>query len=700
MKSHKRWFFTGVSLLILLGIILLIDQLTSVKPGLPPSREGESIPLIPAPDDTVFNKIPFAETYPARRQAFLEWIYQQETPDSRGGVWTDIAKLEYDSNTPINPAALDDAINHVNSREDTADFTMASLIRLYYKYARSGVLSLQQEEDIKQAVLNFKYWLDEPNPSPMELWTENHQILTYTSEYLAGQLFPDEIFTNNEQTGEWHLQAAQSRISKWIDHRVQTGMGEWDSPVYYPMDISALLNLVDFAQDEEIATKAAMMVDLLLFDIAVDNFYGQYATSNGRTKADTIKSAAGQSILTLQNLAWGLGRFQSFGERASISLATSSNYEIPPVIIAAAQDNPDTYTNLERHSIPVTSEAASKYGLSFVDINDMDIWWGMGAFTHPNVIELTVDVANSWGLWHYPDFRDLKDVGQILGKLGLLPLASAWLNPDPNGVVTSEVNKIAYRTPDYMLSSAQDYRKGEKGYQQHIFQATLDPYAVVFINNPDSMREDDKHRPSYWSSNGRMPRTGQYKNILIALWDIDRHPSPTIFEARHYAFTHAYFPKWAFDEIVEVPAKDGGGWIFGKAGNGYVALYSHLPYEWQTQGPDAGQEIIVLGMRPVWILQLGRSSVDGSFDKFIQTITEAEIEVNDLDVTYQAPGIGRLQFNWNEPLTVDGEEVPLRDYPRWMNPYTQTAFDSKEFIFEYNGMKLILDFNVGERLIE
>ena len=699
--KFKKGRLIGAILLIVIGLaVIIVNLATTVKPEWPEARAGDSIPAKPAADDPPFNTVPFADTYQERREAFLEWVSELETPNSRGGVWTDLAKLEYNPNTPINQNALEDALAHVNSREDTADFTMSSLVRLYYKHAGRGILTQEQEANIKQAMLDFKYWLDEPNPSPMELWTENHQILVYTSEYLAGQLFPEETFTNNGQSGEWHRQAALQRINKWIDFRSQTGMAEWDSVVYYPMDISALLNLVDFSEDLNLADKAAMMVDLLLFDIAVDNYYGQYATSNGRTKADTIKSAAGQSMLTLQNLAWGLGRFQSIGERASISLATSERYQIPPVIISAAQDNPDEYSNYERQSIPVTDEAVERYGLNFEDIDDMDIWWGMGAFTHPKVIELTVNVANSWDLWHYPDFRDLKDIGQILGKLGLLPLASAWLDPDPNGVVCSEVNKVTFRTPDYQLSSAQDYRKGEKGYQQHIFQATLDPYAVIFVNNPDSLREDDKHRPSYWSSNGRMPRTGQFKNVLIALWDIDRRPSPAIFEARHYAFTHAYFPRWAFDEVIEVPAEDGGGWIFGRVGDGYIALYSHQPYEWQTEGPDAGQEIIALGWKNVWIINMGRKVIDGDFDQFMNAVSTAPLIISGLNVTFHAPGVGRIDFGWDGPFTVEGTEVPLRDYPRWRNPYTLTEFDSNRFVIEHEGESLIIDFSTGERIIE
>ena len=39
---------------------------------------------------------------------------------------------------------------------------------------------------------------------------------------------------------------------------------------------------------------------------------------------------------------------------------------------------------------------------------------------------------------------------------------------------------MTYKTPDYMLCSAQDWLPGELGYQQHIWQATLGPDAVVF----------------------------------------------------------------------------------------------------------------------------------------------------------------------------------------------------------------------------
>jgi hypothetical protein len=196
-------------------------------------------------------------------------------------------------------------------------------------------------------------------------------------------------------------------------------------------------------------------------------------------------------------------------------------------------------------------------------------------------------------------------------------------------------------------------------------------------------------------ANGRQPRTAQYDNVLVALYDIPRYPSaPPPLEARHYAFTHAYFPRWAFDQVIE---RD--GWIFGRVGEGYVALYSHLPYQWVTTGPDADQEVITLGRKNVWICQLGRQSVDGTFDEFIDRVSSASLIISGLDVTYQAPGVGEIELGWEGPLRVDGEEVALDGYPRWDNPYTQAAFGVPVYRIDYDGLSLDLDFERGTRVV-
>ena len=66
-----------------------------------------------------------------------------------------------------------------------------------------------------------------------------------------------------------------------------------------------------------------------------------------------------------------------------------------------------------------------------------------------------------------------------------------------------EVNKVTYKTRDYMLSSAQDYRPGGRGNMQHIWQATLGPDAVVFVTHPPFLAESGS--PNFWVGNLVLP---------------------------------------------------------------------------------------------------------------------------------------------------------------------------------------------------
>ena len=243
MKKYRFWF-------VLLGVLVIggivFDQVAAVKPAMPLLREGNPEPARPTPDDEPFSKTPIAQTFKERQQMYLDWILSQPTSDDRGGVWTDIAKLEAGAER-INPVAFQAALDFVNAREDPSDFAMTSLVRLYLLNTGTGKLTSEQQAAIKDAILNWKFWLDEPNTTYVEMWTENHQILNHSIEYLAGQTFPDEVFINNGQTGRWHMDHARVLLLQWIDLRARTGFSEWDSETYYPEDLAPLLNLAEFA---------------------------------------------------------------------------------------------------------------------------------------------------------------------------------------------------------------------------------------------------------------------------------------------------------------------------------------------------------------------------------------------------------------------------------------------------------------------
>ena len=97
-------------------------------------------------------------------------------------MWTDIVKLEAGAEG-INPVSFQAALDFVNNREDPSDFAMTSLVRLYLMNAGTGKLTLEQKAAIKDAILNWKFWLDEPNTTYVEMWTENHVITSYSIHY-------------------------------------------------------------------------------------------------------------------------------------------------------------------------------------------------------------------------------------------------------------------------------------------------------------------------------------------------------------------------------------------------------------------------------------------------------------------------------------------------------------------------------------
>jgi hypothetical protein len=125
-----------------------------------------------------------------------------------------------------------------------------------------------------------------------------------------------------------------------------------------------------------------------------------------------------------------------------------------------------------------------------------------------------------------------------------------------------------------MLCSAQDYRPGEPGYQQHIWQATLGPDAVVFVTHPPCLGEDGSHRPGAWHGNLSLPRVAQWRDVLIAVHNLPADD--------WLGFTHGYFPTGAFDEHT---IHD--GWAFARKGDGYLALAAAQGVEFITHGNNA-----------------------------------------------------------------------------------------------------------------
>jgi hypothetical protein len=215
-------------------------------------------------------------TYESRRKDYLAFSANAKA----GGLYSQVARLAL--GRPIAEKPVRAAIATLNERRDGADFQANGLIRIYAHKGKQVSPALRK--DIKDALLGLKYWVDEPGGKDLlSMWSENHQINYHSAEFLAAELFPNETFTNNKKKGAWHLDAAKRRVLRWIDIKARTGFNEWDSNNCYINTSAALMNLAELAKDKEVAARAAMILDIMFLDIAVDSFRGSYGTSHGRT---------------------------------------------------------------------------------------------------------------------------------------------------------------------------------------------------------------------------------------------------------------------------------------------------------------------------------------------------------------------------------------------------------------------------------
>ena len=97
---------------------------------------------------------------------------------------------------------------------------------------------------IDEAILGFRYWMDEPGNDVMWYFSENHALLFHTACYLAGALFPDAVFRRSGRIGREQSEVGRERLLDWFNHFEKHEMAEWNSAPYFPIDFKGLAALV------------------------------------------------------------------------------------------------------------------------------------------------------------------------------------------------------------------------------------------------------------------------------------------------------------------------------------------------------------------------------------------------------------------------------------------------------------------------
>jgi len=681
------------------------------------------------------------------------------------------------------------------------------------------------QERIQNALLRYKYWHDESfyamdeeylqwarrnknledkkrNNKPiedkdtdlndpqyqyeMEYWSENHQILFATAEYLAGQLLPKEIFRPGERyrskdpkgyrdmNGQERMKHAKERLDIWLDDRLRFGWSEWNGPGYYDEHFIALLNLADFALDNSLQTRACMALDLLVFDLARFTHDGSFSVAAGRAHFKHKNCGWQQSPGDLVEILFGTrkGVFATSEGLSACAFASSRRYTVPNALLEIGRDKPTQM--IDRTRVSIDFAEAGEYGIGFEKEQDVMRWWSRAAWITKHVINATYKLV---GKYHLGKTGIFKDVLPLLGN----PLSQTVKLADALSIFTegsayTRANLYTYRNRDAMLSSAQNHHAGQLSFQGNTCQATLSMGATVFTSHPSAgggidgstlgmlasllgpagkvvsfmslesevfseLSGKDLHLlpdlhflppsddgPDWWTGTVTQPRVLQMKNAAILAY------KPNAFQLLFFGQRfHAYFPQNAFNDLPDrirgkppispdecktrsenyFPLRESqncnvstGRWIFGRAGDGYIGLFSGQMPEWTHDGDWACREIMVHADRNIFIIQIGNKQEFGSYEQFVDRVLRARIHINglnwklsDFQCSYDIPGGSRLSLDYdNNKVSYAGMPISDDNFPRIENQYAQIEWLQNKYVIQHAGYSLTHDVKRRQRV--
>ncbi len=675
--------------------------------------------------------------FATRAEAYLVTAASAEVSAdaSRDKVWKAVAQLASDAKST--PALTVDDLGIITGRiaefSDTTDFDLVALLNLWFRSDHGKRLAPATADHIKGLMIGFKYWYDEPQPKgtidERWYWSENHQILYHAIEFLAGEEFPDATFTNDGRSGSQHVDHARPLIEKWVEQRARYGFSEWYSNVYYKEDLLATLALAEFARDEDIATRGAIATDLAFYDLASHTFDGAFGATHGRTYKKDKMTALDEDTWDVSKLVLDDTDLPYQSTLGAVFLAAATRYRPPAVLgdivadsgVAPTKGDAGGVVEMARHSLKldplaaVSADPPGPQGLAFDDPANLMLWWGMGALTPWQTAVESTNEMTKYDMWQeelFAPFRSFEPIIKAVTPETVRTLARS-LAPQLNLGLLSEANTYTWRSDGAMLSTAQDFRKGQASQQHHVWQATLSPDAQVFTTHPGSATKAGvawHENTDDWTGSASLPRSVQVRNVNISIY-APLFESKEALTGSYQEYTHAYLPQEKFDEVVRAD-----NWTFARLGDEYLALYSWRTPSWvsydlatfDTNGLKKPFELVADGgPNNVWITEIGSKGSNGTFTEFQKAITahqpvvrplgDPEANSTGFDVDWTSPSQGPITFGWDKPLTVAGTEQPIADYPRIESPWAQVPFDSTTYDIKSGKNSLRLDVTAPSR---
>ncbi len=354
---------------------------------------------------------------------------------------------------------IDFMLEKIKIRIDCSDFALACLLRVYKQLP----INDEYKEKIKNAALDFRYWMDEEGADAMCFWSENHALLFYACQMIAGSFWPEEHFNRSNKRGIDQYKVGLRRVKEWFDVIEHEGFEEFLAGGYMMVTIAALLMVHDFG-DESVIPRAKNAIDRIVREACLQCFDGIHMAPMGRIyrSALTPNQSGLQTLLNLIDNKCAKGPAQVW-----LTTLLYTAYRIP---------------NDAKELIDKATEVTFDTGRASVT-------------TKKNKNYMLTSVASPRRTPH-EDFE----------------------NKETEYYKTLIMNEWFHGTSLFV--------PGEYGYQQHLWYAAITNQCFTFVNHPGTEKDYGGMRPDYWFGNGVFPALKQSGNTLYCYYAIpDEHPT-------------------------------------------------------------------------------------------------------------------------------------------------------------------------------
>ncbi len=600
--------------------------------------------------------IPFSQSvYDSRKQALIDSCIRNVNPSS--------SMVQAKLGIPVPQSTIDYYLNRMATSGEF-DFDLIEIVRVFY--FSNG----QYESQLLPGILAGPNWLS-PNELKRVYWSENHIIMWNSSAYLLEQKYG--VVVNPD---------AKQLVEHWLDLKINYGFYEYFSSVYLPFTLSAVLNLVDFAEDPVIQQKAVLVANRLLKEVLmVSNNKGVYYQSSGRTEyapgeANVFQSPYKNNIHNLIYMLTGFGETPNGLSKAAFLATSTLNVKD---IVESWKSKQDTIYSFG-HTL------AEGFAINSVlsPVNKTIFQWSSGAYFHPDVATQTFSLIRDYNLWDHKEFDEFKIFKDL--PIQIVPAAANVAASISTSSVISKAKIAIYKNKTVSLNSNQDYFKGKAGFQQVIWQAT----AGILPVYTKSGGPTDFIGGQKLTSNSTLPYIEQKSNVALIMYRANKDLAIFGFKVHDVGLK---FLEDKYDEVAFY-----GKWIVGREGDGYIAVARHCTDKVNgiyTCDDQDGQ---------VWAVVVGNADMYGSYDNFKTLVANAKVEekwifrLNKLEWDYY----GMVQFDdkkiehyWSgnilsfpqDPVTsikyLKGDDAGFNIYPNPASDQFALVFD-KAILGEVN----------------